>query len=73
MECNHKNNKDKKRLDAYILNTIKCHNCGHSIFFPVYIDKQICSWCHCLVYRNDKIKFRETLLKTIRRKENNDG
>lgn len=41
-----------------------CEHCGHSIVFPPTSkrDKLICSHCGYYVYKNDLIKFKDSLL-----------
>lgn len=45
---------------------IKCP-CSHTMYFPVYApDIQICSHCGNKVYRNERVKFKDLLLKEIK-------
>ena len=62
-----KQNKDwyQAKSDYYDKIRIKC-KCGHSLIIPVFVDKQICSWCGHLVYRNKKLEFKVTLAKKIK-------
>lgn len=59
--------RDKRLQKAYTDNTVKCKNCGHSLVFLNFEnrDKKICSWCGHLVYANDKIEFKNKLNKLI--------
>lgn len=43
-------------------NTVKC-KCGHSIAFIDRNNKKICSWCGRLVYKSQKEKLKEELMK----------
>ena len=59
--------RDKKLQKAYTDNSVKCKNCGHSIVFLYFEqkDKKICSWCAHLVYANDKVEFKDKLKKKM--------
>ena len=43
-------------------NTVKC-KCGHSIAFISRSNSIICSWCGRLVYKSQKEKLKEELMK----------
>lgn len=62
--------KDRKLQEAYTDNTVKCKNCGHSIVFLFFEqkEKKICNWCGHVVYANNKIEFKEKLKKQLRGK-----
>ena len=32
--------------------------CGHSLIMPVWVDRQICSWCGKYVYKDKETEFR---------------
>ena len=31
--------------------------CGHRVIIPKWVDKQICDWCGCYVFKNKKDEF----------------
>ena len=64
--------RDKRLQNAYTENTIKCKNCGHSIVFLYFEQREtkICSWCGHLVYANDKVEFKDKLRKSLGGKKN---
>lgn len=41
--------------------------CGHRVIIPRWVDKQLCNWCHCYVFKDKKAEYkyrmREELLK----------
>lgn len=41
----------------------ECKNCKHKVVIPVWVDKQICSWCGNYVYRNKKMELEDNLKK----------
>ncbi len=44
-----------------------CKFCGHTIsFYAFEKDKKLCNWCKRYNYRNEKVEFRELLLKKKR-------
>jgi hypothetical protein len=42
---------------------VYCKNCGHTMLFLPFENKQkkVCSWCGYAVYINDKIEFEDKL------------
>ena len=42
---------------------IKCNHCGRKAISPVWVDKQLCSWCGYYIYRNKKLEFLENMKK----------
>ena len=40
---------------------IECKYCGRKAVIPVWVDKQLCSWCGHYVYRNKNLEFKEKL------------
>ncbi len=42
---------------------IKCNHCGRKAIIPVWVDKQLCSWCGYYIYRNKKLEFIENMRK----------
>ena len=42
---------------------IKCNHCGRKAIIPVWVDKQLCSWCGYYIYRNKKLAFLEHMKK----------
>ncbi len=42
---------------------IKCNHCGRKAIIPVWVDKQLCSWCGYYIYRNKKLEFLENMKK----------
>lgn len=52
---------------------VRCE-CSHTTLFPIFgPDVKICSYCGHKVYRNEKVEFKENLLKVIKEKENEDA
>lgn len=45
---------------------VKC-KCGHRLVIPVWVDKQICSWCGHYVYRNKQLEFREKITQKMKK------
>lgn len=44
---------------------VRC-SCSHTLFFPSFgPDVKICSYCGKKVYRNERIKFKNMLLKEL--------
>lgn len=62
---NLKNNDDAKILKERTKLKVKC-SCGHSVFFPSFVDKKICNWCKNYVYRTKEIEFKEKLKREIK-------
>lgn len=50
----------KRLTDEYDKVKIRC-SCGRRVVIPVWVDKQLCSWCGHYVYRNKKLEFKEKL------------
>ena len=44
---------------------IQC-KCGRKVVVPVFVDKQLCSWCGHYVYRNKCLEFKEKLRMKMR-------
>lgn len=42
---------------------IQCKHCGRKAIIPVWVDKQLCTWCGHYIYRNKKLEFLETMKK----------
>lgn len=40
--------------------------CGHKTVVPVWVDKQICSWCGHYVYRNKQVEFKDKLKQRLK-------
>ena len=59
----------QKKSDELDKVKIKCSKCGHREVVPVWVDKQICSWCGYYIYRNKKLEFEEKLAKTMKKME----
>lgn len=53
----------QRQTDEYKKVKIQCKNCGYKSVIPVWVDRQICSWCGNYVYRNKKLEFKEMLKK----------
>lgn len=51
-------------------NSIKC-KCGHSIAMKPGLNKEICNWCNCYVFRTPKDEFeyrlKERMIKNARK------
>lgn len=60
----------QRKTNYYDKIKMKC-SCGHSLVIPVFVDKQVCSWCGHYVYRDKKLEFKENLIKRLRRKDEN--
>ena len=45
---------------------IQCKCCGHKVVIPVWVDKQLCSWCGHYVFRNKQLEFRENMKKLMK-------
>lgn len=44
-----------------------CKYCGHTMsFYAFEKERKLCSWCKRYNYRNEKVEFRELLLKKKR-------
>lgn len=41
--------------------------CGHRLFIPEFRKKVICGWCGHYVYKNEKEKFKDKLLKEMKK------
>ena len=60
-------NKEFQRIsDEYNKLKIRCKCCGRKLVIPVWVDKQICSWCGNYVYRNKQLEFTETVKKLMK-------
>lgn len=60
-------NKEYQRIsDEYDKVKIKCKHCGHKTIVPMWVDKQICSWCGYYVYRDKQLEFTETIKKLMK-------
>lgn len=49
-------NEDIKRMKDIKKIRHRC-KCGHSINIPEFVDKKICSWCGCYVFRTPQLEF----------------
>lgn len=45
---------------------IKCKHCGHKVVVPVWVDKQLCSWCGNYVFRNKQLEFKENVKRLMK-------
>lgn len=54
-----------KLTNEYSKLKIKCR-CGHKLVIPIYVDKQICSWCGNYVYRNKQLEFKENINRRLK-------
>lgn len=52
--------------DEYDKVKYQCKRCGHRVVIPHNIDKQICSWCHHYVFKNDEDEFRYRMNEKMR-------
>lgn len=59
------NKEDTRYFEERAKHRIKC-KCGHSISIPNCINKTLCSWCGNYVYKNEKDKFKNILLKKLK-------
>lgn len=55
---------DTRYFNERAKHKVKC-KCGHSISMANRINKKLCSWCGNYVYKNEKDKFKDMLLKKI--------
>ena len=63
---------EKKHANEMAKIRVKCQ-CSHIMIFPIFgPDVKVCSYCGHKVYRNEKVKFKDNLLKVIKEKENDD-
>ena len=60
------NSFDDKMATMFSSITVKCP-CGHSVIIAHPKTSVICTWCGYRVYKNDKEKFKDELIKTMRR------
>ena len=56
----------QKLSDEYEKIKIKCSHCGRKLVIPVWVDKQICSWCGNYVYRNKQMEFKDNIKKLLK-------
>lgn len=56
----------QRQSDEYDKVKIVCKHCGHKVVIPVWVDKQICSWCKRYVYRNKQLEFKENMKKVMK-------
>lgn len=56
----------QRQANEYDKVKIKC-KCGHKLVIPVWVDKQVCSWCGYYVYRNKRLEFKEKLMKEMKK------
>lgn len=62
-------NNEKKYANEMAKLRVKC-KCSHTTIFPAFgPDVKICSFCGHKVYKDDKARFKNILLKTIKEKE----
>lgn len=55
-----------KLTEEYNKVKIKCKHCGHKVIIPVWVDRQVCSWCGYYVYRNKKMEFKDNIKKLMK-------
>ena len=41
--------------------------CGHSVIIPHYVEKKICDWCGCYVFKNKKDEFEYRMNSLIKK------
>lgn len=51
--------------DYYDRVKILC-SCGHKNVIPVWVDRNVCSWCGKYVYRNKRLEFEEKLKQALK-------
>lgn len=56
----------QRQTEEYNKVKVKC-KCGHKLVIPVWVDKQICSWCHHYVYRNKQLEFKEKVMREMKK------
>lgn len=47
--------------------TITCR-CGHRIFIPIYVKKELCKWCGNYVFRDKNLEFQYRLNANLSKK-----
>lgn len=57
-----------KMMHEYEKVKVKCKHCGHKVVIPVWVDKQLCTWCKYYVYRTPQIEFKEKMKQLIKEK-----
>ena len=55
----------QRRVDELNKVKITC-KCGRKVVVPVFIDKQLCSWCGNYVYRNKQVEFKEKMKQRLK-------
>lgn len=43
----------------------QCKNCKHKITYRARMPFVLCDWCGSKIYKNDKIEFKEKLMKEM--------
>ena len=60
--------KEYERMsDEYAKVKYQCKNCGHKVIIPYKEEKQLCSWCHKFVFKNDQEEFKYRIKEIIKR------
>lgn len=55
---------DTRYFDERTKYKVKC-KCGHSILMQPTIEKKLCSWCGYYIYREQKVEFKDMLLRKL--------
>ena len=61
---------DKSYTDKYAdeLSKLKVRcSCGHKVIIPLFVDKQICSWCGKYVFRDKHKEFNYRVIEFIKK------
>ena len=64
-------NKQYQRMsNEYEKVKIKCPHCGRKLVIPVWVDKQLCSWCNHYVFRDKQKEFKYRIKEKIKEANN---
>lgn len=55
---------DTRYFDERVKYKVKC-KCGHSILIQPVLEKKLCKCCGHYVYREQKVEFKDMLLKIL--------
>lgn len=59
----------KRMTDNYEKAKYIC-KCGHRVIIPKWVDKQLCDWCNCYVFKNKQDEFKYRLEEKIKKGKN---
>ena len=55
---------DTRYFDERTKYKVKC-KCGHSVLMHPKLERKICSWCGYYIYREQKVEFKDMLLRRL--------